>query len=49
MLRYSFIDTNLNDPNKQCFCIDVNTSKSPFVYADNINPMNKMTITIIKH
>ena len=42
MLRYSFIDTNLNDPNKQCFCIDVNTSKSPFVYADNINPMNKL-------
>ena len=42
MLRYSFIDTNLNDPNKQCFCIDVNTYKSPFVYSDNINPMNKM-------
>ena len=40
MLKYSFIDTNLNDPSKQCFCIDVNTSKSPFVYSDNIKSMN---------
>jgi len=32
MSKYSFIDIGKSDLNKQCFCIDVNTSKVPFNY-----------------
>jgi hypothetical protein len=31
MSRYSFIDETINMSGKQCFCIDVNSSNSPFV------------------
>jgi hypothetical protein len=31
MSRYSFIDENINSSGKQCFCIDVNSTNSPFV------------------
>jgi hypothetical protein len=34
MSNYSFIDEDLNDPNKQCFCIDVNSTKAPFISGD---------------
>lgn len=31
MSRYSFIDETINISGKQCFCIDVNSTNSPFV------------------
>ena len=36
MSKYSFIEAELNIPGKQCFCIDINNSKTPFTYADQI-------------
>lgn len=35
MSRYSFIDENINMSGKQCFCIDVNSSNSPFIIGGN--------------
>lgn len=37
MSKYSFIEAELNIPGKQCFCIDINNSKTPFTYATQIN------------
>lgn len=37
MSRYSFIDENINVSGKQCFCIDVNSSNSPFVNISQPN------------
>ncbi len=43
MSRYSFIDDNINLTGKQCFCIDVNSSNSPFIiggmsFQDGMRP-----------
>jgi len=35
MSRYSFIDDNINLTGKQCFCIDVNSTNSPFIIGGN--------------
>jgi len=35
MSRYSFIDDNINLTGKQCFCIDVNSTNSPFINEGN--------------
>ena len=35
MSRYSFIDENVNLTGKQCFCIDVNSTNSPFIIGGN--------------
>ena len=37
MSKYSFIEAELNIPGKQCFCVDINTSNTPFTYASQIN------------
>jgi hypothetical protein len=37
MSKYSFIEAELNVPGKQCFCVDVNNSNTPFTYATQIN------------
>jgi hypothetical protein len=36
MSKYSFIEAELNTPGKQCFCIDINSSNTPFTYASQI-------------
>jgi len=43
MSKYSFIDIGKTDLNKQCYCIDVNTSKVPFNY-DNYNDSQSFLI-----
>ena len=37
MSKYSFIEAELNIPGKQCFCVDINNSNTPFTYATQIN------------
>ena len=37
MSKYSFIEAELNVPGKQCFCVDINNSNTPFTYATQIN------------
>ena len=55
MSKYSFISTEVSDPNKQCFCIDINNSNTPFTYATQINsapssvPAVKIGVSISKN
>jgi hypothetical protein len=39
MSKYSFIEAELNIPGKQCFCIDINNSNTPFTYGSQINSL----------
>jgi hypothetical protein len=46
MSNYSFIENNNNDPNKHCYCVDLNSSSMPYIINKKQVPIQTDNIQI---